>query len=48
MIQNEFTKEEEERYSKWKPSLLQKIVFLFWPNMDYVKWKEYKRSEEDK
>lgn len=35
-----FTDEEIKWYSAFEPSLLQKVVWFFWPSIVYVKWKE--------
>lgn len=37
--------EEWEIYHNFKPSIFQKIVWIFWPTITYIKWKQYRYIE---
>ncbi len=33
------TEDEYDRYFKFKPSILQRLTWFFWPTLFYLKWK---------
>lgn len=40
-----FTKSEWEIYHNFKPSIFQRIFWLFWPSMVYINWLRYRDFE---